>query len=40
VNNAGNAYMGTVEDTSLEEARAPLETNFVGVPGVCHALTL
>jgi NAD(P)-dependent dehydrogenase (short-subunit alcohol dehydrogenase family) len=31
VNNAGNALMGAVEDTSLEEAQAQLDTNFFGV---------
>jgi NAD(P)-dependent dehydrogenase (short-subunit alcohol dehydrogenase family) len=37
VNNAGNALMGSVEDTSIEEARAQLETNFFGVLRVCRA---
>ena len=38
VNNAGNAFMGAVEDTSLDEARAQLETNFFGVLRVCRAV--
>jgi NAD(P)-dependent dehydrogenase (short-subunit alcohol dehydrogenase family) len=38
VNNAGNAYMGSVEDTSIDEARAQLETNFFGVLRVCRAV--
>jgi len=38
VNNAGNAWMGSVEDTSIAEARAQLETNFFGVLRVCQAV--
>ena len=38
VNNAGNAYMGAVEDTSTAEAKAQLETNFFGVLRVCRAV--
>jgi NAD(P)-dependent dehydrogenase (short-subunit alcohol dehydrogenase family) len=38
INNAGYAVMGSVEDTSIEEARAQLETNFFGVLRVCHAV--
>ena len=38
INNAGNAYMGAVEDTSIAEARAQLETNFFGVLRVCRAV--
>lgn len=38
VNNAGNAIMGAVEDTSLEEAQAQLDTNFFGVLRVCRAV--
>lgn len=37
VNNAGFALMGSIEDTSLEEARAQMETNFFGVLRVCRA---
>lgn len=38
INNAGNAYMGSVEDTSIAEAKAQLETNFFGVLRVCRAV--
>lgn len=38
VNNAGYAVMGAVEDTSIAEARAQLETNFFGVLRVCRAV--
>jgi len=38
VNNAGNAIMGAVEDTSIEEAKAQLDTNFFGVLRVCRAV--
>jgi len=37
VNNAGIAVMGAVEDTTIEEAKAQLETNFFGVLRVCRA---
>lgn len=37
VNNAGWALMGPVEDTSMAEARAQMETNFFGVLRVCRA---
>jgi len=38
INNAGYALMGAVEDTSIDEARAQLETNFFGVLRVCRAV--
>jgi NAD(P)-dependent dehydrogenase (short-subunit alcohol dehydrogenase family) len=38
VNNAGYALAGPVEDTSLEEARRQLDTNFFGVLRVCKAV--
>lgn len=38
VNNAGNAIMGAVEDTSIEETQAQLDTNFFGVLRVCRAV--
>lgn len=38
VNNAGFGYGGAVEDTSIEEAQAILDTNFLGVLRVCHAV--
>jgi NAD(P)-dependent dehydrogenase (short-subunit alcohol dehydrogenase family) len=38
INNAGNAWMGAVEETSIDEARAQLETNFFGVLRVVHAV--
>ena len=38
VNNAGFALMGSVEDTSIVEAKAQMETNFFGVMRVCLAV--
>jgi len=37
VNNAGWSIVGAVEDTTLREARALLETNFFGALRVCQA---
>ena len=37
VNNAGMGIVGSVEDTSLEEARAQFETNLLGAWRVCRA---
>ena len=38
VNNAGFALMGSVEDTSIGEAKAQMETNFFGALRVCRAV--
>jgi NAD(P)-dependent dehydrogenase (short-subunit alcohol dehydrogenase family) len=38
VNNAGIAFAGAVEDTSVEEARAQFDVNFFGVLRVCRAV--
>jgi NAD(P)-dependent dehydrogenase (short-subunit alcohol dehydrogenase family) len=37
VNNAGFSLMGPIEDTSTDEAKAQMETNFFGVLRVCRA---
>jgi short-subunit dehydrogenase len=37
VNNAGIAFAGAVEDTSIAEAREQFEVNFFGVLRVCRA---
>jgi NAD(P)-dependent dehydrogenase (short-subunit alcohol dehydrogenase family) len=38
VNNAGIAFAGAVEDTSIEEARQQFDVNFFGVLRVCRAV--
>jgi NAD(P)-dependent dehydrogenase (short-subunit alcohol dehydrogenase family) len=38
VNNAGFGIAGSVEDTSMAEARAQLETNLLGAWRVCRAV--
>ncbi|MBJ6762566.1 SDR family oxidoreductase [Myxococcaceae bacterium JPH2] len=38
VNNAGYGLAGSIEDTSLDEARLQFETNFFGVMRVCKAV--
>src|SRR6266702_1472484 len=38
VNNAGYALMGSAEETSLDEAKAQLETNFFGVVRMVKAV--
>ncbi len=37
VNNAGFGIAGSVEDTSIDEAKAQFETNFFGAVRVCRA---
>jgi len=38
INNAGFALMGSIEDTSIEEARRQMETNFFGALRVIRAV--
>jgi len=38
VNNAGIGVAGSIEDTSVAEAKAQLDTNFFGVHRVCRAV--
>ncbi len=38
INNAGLGTLGSLEDTSLEEARAVFETNVFGVHAMCKAV--
>ena len=38
VNNAGFGVAGAIEDTTVEEARAQLETNFLGTHRTCRAV--
>ncbi len=38
VNNAGYALIGSVEDTTIAEAKSQMETNFFGALRVCRAL--
>ena len=38
VNNAGIGLAGAIEDTSIQEAQAVLETNFFGTLRVCRAV--
>ena len=38
INNAGFGVAGAIEDTTVEEARAQLETNFLGTHRLCRAV--
>ena len=38
VNNAGFAIIGSLEDTTIEEAKSQFETNFFGTLRVCRAV--
>ncbi|CAB1060309.1 Oxidoreductase, short-chain dehydrogenase/reductase family [Olavius sp. associated proteobacterium Delta 1] len=38
VNNAGYAIIGSLEDTTVKEAKSQLETNFFGALRVCRAV--
>jgi NAD(P)-dependent dehydrogenase (short-subunit alcohol dehydrogenase family) len=38
INNAGCGYSGAIEDMSIDEAHAQLETNFFGVHRLCRAV--
>jgi len=38
VNNAGFAIIGSLEDTTIEEAKSQLDTNFFGALRVCRAV--
>ena len=38
INNAGWGYGGSIEDTTIDEAKALFETNFFGVMRVCQAV--
>lgn len=38
VNNAGFSIAGSIEDTSIEEAKSQFETNFFGIVRLCRAV--